>query len=99
MIGNRDYTLFEVVHFGLRLPGVLHSFGDVESVSLSNWSTLKSGASITKLPLADRANNLNKIELFDCRSGLELPNSVSVEDLENLSFYCFGIFTQFKAQG
>ena len=26
LIGNRDYTLFEVVHFGLRLPGVLHSF-------------------------------------------------------------------------
>ena len=43
LIGNRDYTLFEVVHFGLRLPGVLHSFGPVESVSLSNWASVKVG--------------------------------------------------------
>ena len=41
LIGNRDYTLFEVVHFGLRLPGVLHNFGPVETVSVSNWATVK----------------------------------------------------------
>ena len=31
LLGNRDYSLFEVVHFGLRLPGTLSSFGPVES--------------------------------------------------------------------
>ena len=89
MIGNRDYTLFEVVHFGLRLPGVLHSFGSVESVSLSHWSTVKSGYAMAKLPLSERATYLNKIELFNCRSELELPSSVTLEDLADISFYCF----------
>ena len=41
LLGNRDYSLFEVVHFGLRLPGTLSSFGPVESVSVSNWSSVK----------------------------------------------------------
>ena len=29
MLGYRDYSLFEVAHFGLRLPGVVSKFGDV----------------------------------------------------------------------
>ena len=41
ILGDRDYSLFEVAHFGLRLPGVLSSFGDVRSASVSNWATLK----------------------------------------------------------
>ena len=60
LIGNRDYTLFEVVHFGLRLPGVLHSFGPVETVSLSNWATLKPGQAMAKAKLADRATYFSK---------------------------------------
>ena len=42
ILGDRDYSLFEVVHFGLRLPGVLSGFGEVRSASVSNWAMLKS---------------------------------------------------------
>ena len=89
LIGNRDYTLFEVVHFGLRLPGVLHSFGPVETVSLSNWATLKPGQAMAKAKLADRATYFSKLELFNHRVELQLPTSVSLDDLANISFYCF----------
>ena len=89
LIGNRDYTLFEVVHFGLRLPGVLHSFGPVETVSLSNWATLKPGQAMAKAKLADRATYFSKLELFNHRAELQLPTSVSLDDLANISFYCF----------
>ena len=89
LIGNRDYTLFEVVHFGLRLPGVLHSFGPVESVSLSNWASVKQGRSMAMTPAGDRATYRSKLELFNQRADLQLPTSVAPEELENISFYCF----------
>ena len=89
LIGNRDYTLFEVVHFGLRLPGVLHSSGPVESVSLSNWASVKQGRSMTMTPASDRATYRSKLELFNQRVDLQLPTSVVPEELENISFYCF----------
>ena len=41
ILGDRDYSLFEVMHFGLRLPGVLSSFGDVHKASVSNWGTFE----------------------------------------------------------
>ena len=41
VIGNRDYTLFEVVRYGIRLPPILSSFGDVHNASLSSWKALK----------------------------------------------------------
>ena len=37
ILGNRDYTLFEVVHHGLRLPATISSFGDVFNAGLSSW--------------------------------------------------------------
>ena len=89
LLGNRDYSLFEVVHFGLRLPGTLSSFGPVESVSVSNWSTVKRGAALRGLPTGDRVTHLNKLEVFNARSFLERPESVPLAALENLSFYAF----------
>ena len=41
ILGNRDYTLFEVVHHGLRLPAVISSFGDVFNASLSSWRAVR----------------------------------------------------------
>ena len=38
VLGGRDYSLLEAVHFGLRLPATLSSFGDVRTVSISEWS-------------------------------------------------------------
>ena len=82
LIGNRDYTLFEVVHFGLCIPGVLQNFGPVETVSVSNWATLKRGTSMNDTPLTERATYFSKLEL-------QLPTSVTLDDLANISFYCF----------
>jgi hypothetical protein len=44
MLGNRDYSLLEVLHFGLRLPGVVSSLGAVRDVSVSQWTALRRGA-------------------------------------------------------
>ena len=46
VLGNRDYTLFEVVHHGIGLPPTISSFGDVENASLSDWHSLKTGAAL-----------------------------------------------------
>ena len=46
ILGHRDYSLFEVLHFGLGLPGVLSSFGNVSTASVSNWAALKRGEAL-----------------------------------------------------
>ena len=46
VLGDRDYSLLECLHFGLRLPATLSSFGPVHSVSVSDWSTVKPAASL-----------------------------------------------------
>ena len=57
LLGNRDYSLYEVVHFGLRLPGVLSSFGPVEPVSVSNWSSVKRGKALRDSPAGSRVTS------------------------------------------
>ena len=64
LIGNRDYSLFEVAHFGLRLPGVLSSFGPVESITVSNWASLKRGKAFHDTKPDARVTHLNKSEFF-----------------------------------
>ena len=87
MLGGRDYSILEVLHFGLHLPGTLSSFGNVDSCSVSNWSSLKHPQALAKLKSTDRCNNLSKLELFNLRCELERPTSVKADDLQNLSFY------------
>ena len=89
LIGNRDYSLFEVAHFGLRLPGVLSSFGSVESVTVSNWSSLKRGRALRCTAAGERVTHLNKVELFNNRQYLLRGSHIPDEDLANISFYCF----------
>ena len=89
ILGDRDYSLFEVVHFGLRLPGTLSSFGDVRSASVSNWATLKPTEALQRTKEHQRATNKSALELFNVRSDLKLPPSVPLEDLQNISFYAF----------
>ena len=43
---NHDYSLFEVVHNGLRLPATVSNFGNVEDVSVGSWSKIKTGATL-----------------------------------------------------
>ena len=89
ILGDRDYSLFEVMHFGLRLPGTLSSFGPVNSISVSNWSAVKRGRALRCLKKDERATYLSKVEIFNIRAHLELPRTVLVSHLESLSFYAF----------
>ena len=89
ILGDRDYTLFETIHFGLRLPGVLSSYGDVSNVSVSNWSVIKSQQHLKYSSPSDRATYLNKIDLFNLRGSLNKPNHIQENDLCDISFYAF----------
>ena len=86
VIGDRDYSLFETVHFGLQLPGTLSSFGPVTSVSVSNWSSVKRGRSMQSAKSHDRVTYLSKLELFNQRQSLERPNYIQDKYLCDLSF-------------
>ena len=89
LLGNRDYSIFEVLHFGLKLPGTISSFGSVDSCSVSNWSVLKHPQIIKKLEKGERCSELSKLEVFNVRAVLERPSTIKVEDLQNISFYAF----------
>ena len=89
VLGNRDYTLFEVVHYGLGLPPTISSFGTVENASVSDWHAMKTGASLNKTEDDDIAFYMNKKEQFANRGNLTLPRTVHVSALENLSLYAF----------
>ena len=41
VLGGRDYSLLEAAHLGLRLPATMSSFGEVLSVSISDWAVVK----------------------------------------------------------
>ena len=89
ILGGRDYSLFECLHFGLRLPGTLSSFGDVQSISVSNRAPLKRGKALRMLKKDDRATYFTKVEFFDARAVLERSALVKEQDLHDLSFYAF----------
>ncbi len=89
LLGNRDYSLFEVAHFGLRLPGVLSSFGPVDSVSVSNWSSVKRGRAMQQTQPHERVTNLSKREVFNLRATFDRPTSIAESDLADISFYAF----------
>lgn len=71
ILGDRDYSLFEVLHFGLRLPGVLSSFSDVHKASVSNWGTLKRSKEIKELDEYDAVTNSSALGTFNARGGLK----------------------------
>ena len=89
ILGDRDYSLFEVLHFGLRLPGVLSSFDDVKNASVSNWSTIKSGWCAARVKKNERITNLSALELFNRRGFLNKPAGLSDDALSGISFYAF----------
>ena len=89
ILGDRDYSLFEVVHFGLRLPGSLSSFGPIESVSVSQWSGIKHGQAFRHLKPGDRATWFNKLEIFNHRAEYQRAATITDADLSDISFYAF----------
>ena len=89
VLGGRDYSLLETVHFGLRLPATLSSFGNVRPVSISDWSVVKRGDAMRHTRPGDRATFRNKREIFDLRGELERPKHVPETHLHNLSMYAF----------
>ena len=77
ILGNRDYTLFEVVHHGLRLPAVISSFGDVYNASLSSWRAVRPQLARSQAKNSDDEDeNIlapNKSDAFNTRARLTLP--------------------------
>jgi hypothetical protein len=88
-LGNRDYSLLEVLHFGLRLPGVVSSLGAVRDVSVSQWTALRRGADFARLAPGERCTVRNKVELFGARGALSRPSTVALDDLRDISLYQF----------
>ena len=41
VLGGGNYSLLEAVHFGLKLPATISSFGEVRPISISDWSVVK----------------------------------------------------------
>ena len=64
ILGNRDYTLLEVVHHGLRLPPVISSFGEVQNASLSSWRALKRPEQASRCAAGERITYPNKSDIF-----------------------------------
>ena len=89
VLGGRDYSLLETIHFGLRLPATLSSFGDVRPISISDWSVVKPGSVLKLTHRDERATFKNKREIFDNRQHLSRPNTVEEDVLKNLSMYAF----------
>ena len=89
VLGGRDYSLLETVHFGLRLPATISSFGSVRPVSISDWTVVKQGDALSAAQPGHRATYKTKREMFDLRRCLERPKTVSEDDLKNLSVYAF----------
>ena len=79
-----------MLHFGLRLPGVVSSFGPVENVSVSTWAAVRRDrAAFAALGGAARCTARTRLELFDQRLLLARPATIRQEDLLDLSFYQF----------
>ena len=89
ILGDRDYSLFEVAHFGLRLPHTLSSFGETVSANVSNWCTLKSGFHVRTSGRHERITNCSKLELFNFRDFLQHSPGFTESNLRGLSFYAF----------
>ena len=78
VLGDRDYTLFEVVRTGLRLPPILSSFGTVENLSLSSWRTLRRPAATSGADDEDElVVSANKVDVFNLRASLPRPPSIA----------------------
>ena len=89
VLGDRDYTLFEVLRTGLRLPPILSSFGTVENLSLSSWRALRRPAPISCPDEDEEVVSANKVDVFNHRASLRRPPSIVDADLADLSFYAF----------
>ncbi len=89
VLGGRDYSLLETVHFGLRLPATVSSFGTVRSASISGWALVKSGKALISPRRLDRVTFQNKLELVDVCGELARPRTIEMRDLGHLSMYAF----------
>jgi hypothetical protein len=88
--GTDDYSLFEVLHFGLRLPGVLSSFGDVPSASVSNWATVEARPRPRARPGRGIARRTRAPwRPSRARGSLRRAADVLDADFSDLSFYAF----------
>ena len=75
------------MHAGLGLPPTISSFGDVVTVSVSDWIPVRQHVQY----LHDDADvtATTKMEHFSKRGELQRPKTVSEADLAGLSLYAF----------
>ena len=76
ILGDRDYSLFEVMHFGLQLPHTISSFRDTVNVSVSSWVPLKSNFECSRAKGDDRVTHLSKVQIFNQRCELQKAEHV-----------------------
>ena len=89
ILGGRDYTLFEVVRYGMQLPPVLSTFGDVQNASLSSWRALRDRRRVAASQDEAAVLKLNKSEYFNRRGTLTRPSTITEANLRDISFYAF----------
>ena len=75
VLGGHAYYFLETVHFGLRLPATISSFGDMRSVSISDWSVVKPGHVLQHTSRDYRATLKHKREKFDDCRGLSFKHN------------------------
>ena len=71
------------------MPATISDFGEVRSVSISDWSVVRSPEMLKFAKRDARATFQNKREIFDRRCDLVRPKTVTEDDLKNLSMYAF----------
>ena len=81
VLGGRDYFLFATMHFGLRLPGSISSFGDAHSISVSDWAPLQKGKSLKNTKQHERATYFTNIEMFYNSGLLDRSPLIDEQDL------------------
>ena len=85
ILGDREYSLFEVVHAGLGLPATISKFGDIFPASVSDYVSLKTDLKF--LTDDDEVTNATKMELFSQRGTLARAQTISADDLRD-HFFC-----------
>ena len=89
ILGDRDYSLMETMHFALRLPPMLSSFRTVISCSVSNWTSVKRGRALRNTKEGESVTTRSKLQIFNERYSYACPAYMCHTDLAPLSFYAF----------
>ena len=89
ILGDRGYSLLESMHFSMRLPPIISSFGSVISASVSGYASVKRGKAYQKTKDNESVTTRSKLAIFHHRYEYGRPGYMSETDLAPLYFYAF----------